>query len=86
MAAQVLVCQNDLCGREFTALRSDRKWCSDGCRKATTRAQIAATWPPAHEGLVLEEIAAGRLSPEAGILWTLFPDRMRRGVAARVAA
>jgi hypothetical protein len=77
MGACILRCVG--CGKEFTAQRGHRQWCSDSCRKRTTRALAAsARAVPDWESVVIEEIDAGRLTPEEGILWMIYPEEMRR--------
>jgi hypothetical protein len=83
MAAQVLLCV--VCSCEFTA-RAGAKTCSDRCRTAKRRSRPAAALPPDYEPLVVAEIYAGRLTSEEGLLWTLFPDRMRARASVQVAA
>jgi hypothetical protein len=77
MGACILRCVG--CGKEFIAQRGHRRWCLDSCRKRTTRALAAtARAVPDWEPVVVAEIAAGRLTPEEGILWMIDPEGMRR--------
>jgi hypothetical protein len=79
MAAWILRC--DGCGRTFIGKRRHRRWHSEACGRATRRAFTAAgkvPEVPEYEPRVLGEIAAGRISPEHGILWMVDPEGMRR--------
>jgi hypothetical protein len=44
VAAHTLICRG--CGSKFVALRSHRRWCSERCRKATSRATQTSPLPP----------------------------------------
>lgn len=65
MAATLATCVG--CGSDFVASRSHAQWCSDRCRKATSRAEreADATWPASMT--VLEAKVAG-LVHHRGIL------------------
>lgn len=82
MAAFVLRCQG--CGEQFVAKRSHTRWHSDACRKATTRAAAAHGDAFEHIELVVAEIAAGRLTPEDGLLWVVRPKIARTWRAYQV--
>jgi hypothetical protein len=83
MAAQVLRCQAPDCGTEFVG-RPHARTCSNRCRQALSRStRVAPTLPPEHEALGVAEIAAGRLTPEDGLRWALFPEQMRARASVR---
>jgi hypothetical protein len=93
MAAQVRQCQAHDCTNEVAG-RKHKRTCSNSCRQALSRstktpseaAAVAPTLPPAHESLVVAEIKAGRLTPESGLLWIVFPEYMRASASVLVAA
>jgi len=82
MAAQVLRCVG--CDGEFVALRSDRRWCSDACRVATSRRKAAPlVWPSDYEraeAAIVRQVSARLTNPEDALL------RIVRAWPASVAA
>jgi hypothetical protein len=69
----------DLCaGCAKQPRRHGSSYCTESCRNA--KKQRAARGRrhrvPAHEDVVISEIAAGRLTPEDGLLWATHPLEM----------
>jgi hypothetical protein len=81
----------EVCGASLEGKYSNAVTCSPRCRVALHRRKPPtpppAVLPPAipeHEKLVIAEISAGRLSPEDGLLWTVFPEACRAAAMVRV--
>jgi hypothetical protein len=62
------------CGESFTSGRPHTRTCSARCRKRLHLDGRKTAAIPEWEPLAVDEVRGGRLAPEDGILWCVFPE------------